>query len=144
MKRDCYSDCFFSRRFMKWNATIIKTFFKSTRTDQNGSSQVLWWQIAPFGLASWTKKGFPRNIQYRARLKGPLFNFYAIVWRFSKNFLSSKAPLHFFDARRQKGCWKIPKGFPFSFFQHCETFRKKTTPKGPPSTFWCFRKSPAF
>ena len=29
----------FSRRFMKWNATIIVTFFQSTRTDQNSSNK---------------------------------------------------------------------------------------------------------
>ena len=49
------------------------------------------------------QKGFPCNIQYRTRLKGPL---------------------HFFGVLRQNGRWKIPKGAPFSFFRHLRLFSK--------------------
>ena len=37
---------------------------------------------------------------------------------------------------RQNGCWKIPKGPPFSFFQNRETFFKIFSPKGPPFNFF--------
>ena len=60
-------------------------------------------QIAPFGLANWTRKVFPvfpRNIPYRAKPKGP----------------------------------------PFSFFRHCETFfpKKNFPQRVSPSLFLLF------
>ena len=76
---------------------VLQTFYK-----------ILLHQIAPFGLANWTKKVFPvfpRNIPYRARPNGPPFSFFAVL--------------------RQNGCWKPPKGPPFQFFWHCETFFQK-------------------
>ena len=44
-----------------------------------------------------------------------------LEWDFSKK-ITKGSPLQFFDIFRQKGCWKIPKSPPFSFFRHCETF----------------------
>ena len=47
----------FTRRFMKWNTTIIVTFFQSTRTDQNSSTKfykILRRQIVLFGIGNWT------------------------------------------------------------------------------------------
>ena len=93
----------FSRRFMKWSATIIGTFFQSTRTDQNSSWEfykISWCQIEPFGLGNWTKKVFPffqRNIQYRARPKGPPFQFFSALCDFfpKKKFFSQRVPLQF-------------------------------------------------
>ena len=124
----------YSLALMKWNATIIVTFQSALHEViheltkivlQKFFYEVLWCQIEPFRLANWTKKVlpvFPRNMQYRARLKGPPFSFLAL-WDFFRSFFLEGFPLHFFDAWRQKGCWKIPKGPPFQFFRHCETFK---------------------
>ena len=67
----------------------------------------------------WSKelnqKGFPHNIQYRMRPKGPSFQ----VFRHCETFFrknSSKGPFSFFGVLRQNGCCKIPKGPPFYFF----------------------------
>ena len=117
--------CFFS---MKWNATIIVTFFQSTRTDQKSSwkfYKILFHQIAPFSLANWTKKVFPvfpRNIPYWARPKGPPLIFFGTVRLFFGIFSPKGPPLIFFAVLRQYECWKIPKGLPFHFFRHCEIF----------------------
>ena len=75
----------FSRRFMMRNATIIVIFFESTRSDQNISLkfyEISWFQIESFGLSNSTKKVFPlfpRNKQYRKRIKGPTFSVFGIV-----------------------------------------------------------------
>ena len=42
-----------------------------------------------------------------------------------KQSILKGSPCIFFDVLRQKGCWKIPKGPPFSFFRHCEIFSRK-------------------
>ena len=117
----------FSRRFMKWNATIIvafRFFFQSTRTDQNSSTKVLQ-NIIAANCTIWSselnQKGvscFPRNIPYPARPKGPPFHFFSALRDFfSGKFFSSKGPpFNFFAVLPQNGCWKIPKGPPFQFF----------------------------
>ena len=124
---------FFSRRFMKWNATIIvtRTFIQSKRTDQNSSTklyEILWCQIEPFGLANWTKKVFPlfpHNIQYRARLKGPPFSFLGIVRLFFSQILFSEGP-------------------PSSFLMFCDRMDVEKSQRVPPlasqfvPTFWVF------
>ena len=73
---------------------------------------------------------FPRNIPYRARPKCPPFQFFSAMWDFSETKIS---PLQFFDVLRQNGCWKTPKGPPFSF-SAVRLFSKIYSPKGPPST----------
>ena len=123
----------FSRRFMKWNATIIVTLFFNPH------------ELAKIVLRSYTKfygvKGatwpselnqkafsfFSRNIQYRKRLKGPPIQFFSALRDcFSKKKFPKGPPLISFRVLRQNGCWKIPKGPPFHFFRHCGTiFRKK-------------------
>ena len=60
----------FSRRFMKWNVTIIVAFFQSTRTDRNSSTKFY-------------------EILYQARLKG--FSFF----RHCETFLLKRVPLQF-------------------------------------------------
>ena len=93
----------FSRRFMKWNATIIVTFYSRKKTKKRKFYEILWSQIESFGLANWTKKVFslfPRNIQYRERLKGPPFSFFGFVRLFSQTN-HQRLPLQFFDVLQQ-------------------------------------------
>ena len=47
-------------------------------------------------------KGFPRNIQYRTRLEGPPFVFWAFRDFFGKKI--PKGPLQFFGVVRPNGC----------------------------------------
>ena len=125
---------FFSRRFMKWKATIIVTlFFLSTRTDQNSSTKVLQ-NIIASKCTIWSselnQKGFPvfpRNIPYRARPKTPPFHFFRHCDTFfSKKNFSPKGPpcifLMFCDRMDVKESQRVP---PFSFFRHCEIFFRK-------------------
>ena len=136
----------FSRRFMKWNAIIIVTFFQSTRTDQNSSwkfCKILWSQIESFGLANWTKKVFsvfPRNIPYRERLKGPSFSFFSALWDFFFLKNSPKVPPSIFWCFATEWMLNNPKGWsPFSVFFGIETFfRNFFFTKGSPFNFWCF------
>ena len=119
---------FFSRRFMKCNATFIVTlFFLSTQTDQNSSQKfykILWCQIAPFGLANWTKMVLPvltPNIPYRARPKSPTFQFFFGTARhffriFFRNFFPSKGSPAFFCCFATEWMLENPKGFPLSVF----------------------------
>ena len=108
----------FSRRFMKWNATIIATLFQSTRTDRNSSSEVLRnmvsnWTIWPSELNQKGFSFFSRNIPYRARLKGPPSSFFGMVGLFS--IFSPKSPPPLQISQR---------AHPWSFFRHCEIFSK--------------------
>ena len=96
---------------------------------------------------------FPRKIPYRERLKSP-FSFFRQCETFFEKKFPQKVPLQFFDVLRQNGCWKMPKGPPFSFFGIVRFF---FSPKGPlfpfsffgivrlfseiffhRSIFWCF------
>ena len=108
MKRDYYSD----------------SFFQSTRTDQNSSSkfyQILWCQIAPFGLANWTKKGFlfSRVAYHTGREQTVPLYFFRHCEIFFEN---KKFPLQFFMFCDRKYVKKTPKDPPFKFFWHCEFF----------------------
>ena len=108
-----------------------------TKIVLKSSHEILWSFIESSGLPNLTKKDFPlfpRNIQYREKLKGLPFSFLALWDFFSKK--SPKGPLQVFDVLRQNGCWKIPKG-PLQFFWHYETFFRKIvfSPKGPLSIF---------
>ena len=68
---------------------------------------------------------FPRNIQYRARIKRPHSVFSALC-DFLRFFFHQRALFYFSGVLRQNGRWKIPKGSPFQFsFRHCETFFSK-------------------
>ena len=110
----------FSRRFMKWSATIIGTFFQSTRTDQNSSWEfykISWCQIEPFGLGNWTKKVFPffsATYNTGRDQKVPPFSFFRHCATFfrKKSFFPKGTP-SIFDVLRQ---WRFenPKGSPFS------------------------------
>ena len=93
------SDFIFSRRFMKWNATIIVTLFSIHTNWPKQFYGILMSQIESFGLANWIKKVFslflPRNIQYRERLKGPL----PVFFRHCETFFEKnpqRVPLQFF------------------------------------------------
>ena len=50
--------------------------------------------------------------------KGYSLRVFSALWDFfpKKEFFHRRVPLQFFDIFRQNGCWKIPKGPPFSFF----------------------------
>ena len=139
--------------FVKSNATIIRTlFFQSTRTDQNSSSKVLQnfmvsnWIILPSELNQKSFSFFPRNTQYRTRLKGPPFSFFGVVRFFSIFFLRG-SPIQFFDVLQQR-MLKNPKGSPllacqfdpiFELFGYCK--RKYLTLWSPFAIFelyiWC-------
>ena len=79
---------------------------------------------------------FPRNIQYRARLKTSSFS---ALWDFWKKFSPKGPPFMMICDRMDKKSWSV-------FFRHCETSRKffnvsKRIPSNvsecPPS-FFCF------
>ena len=119
MKRDYYSDFFFNPHEL--TKIVLQKFY-----------EILWCQIELFGLANWTKKIFPRNILYRARLKGPLSVFFGIVTFFEKKFF----PLKFLMLGDSLDVEKSQK-VPFHFFRHWDFFCKKI-PKRSPSISWCF------
>ena len=123
----------FSRRFMKWNATIIVAFlfFQSTRTDQNSSTKVLQNIIAP-NCTIWSselnQKGFscfPRNIPYPARPKGPPSYFFSALQDFFPEKIFPKGPpsifLLFCDRMDVGKSQRVP---PFSFFSARDFFPK--------------------
>ena len=69
------------------------------------------------------QKGFPRNIQYRTRPKGPPFSFFsALRFIFFRKNYSSKSPsfnfLEFWDRMNVEKS----QTFALSVFRHCETF----------------------
>ena len=110
---------------MKWNATIIVTFFNPheltkfvLQSLQN--FRVSSWNIWPRELNQKGFSSFSAYIQYRARLNDP-FSFFGIVRLFSEKKFRNGWELHFLNVLRQNGYWKIPKG-PFQFFWHRETF----------------------
>ena len=97
--------------------------------------EILWCEIEPFRLANWTKKVFPvfpRNIQYRARLKSPLFHFF----RHCETFFLQRVPLSMFlilgDRKDVQKSQSVP---PFSFFSIVRLFSKKIL-KGSPLHFF--------
>ena len=61
------------------------------------------------------QKGFPRNIQYRTRPKGPFFRHCATFFK-KKLFSPRKAPLHFFWSFPTECMLKNPKGSSLSVF----------------------------
>ena len=106
---------------------------------------MLWCQIAPFGLANWTKMVlpvFPRNISYRARPKSPPFHFFRHCETvFSKFFSSKGSSFQFFSALwdffpkikiflsifscfATEWMLKNLRGSPLSVFRHCETLAR--------------------
>ena len=127
----------FSRRFMKWSATIIVAFLffnphELTKIVLQKFYKILLHQIALFGLANWTKKVFPvfpRNTIPGETKGSPLPIFFGTARHFSGIFSPKGGnffPFDFFAVLRQNGSWKIPKGPPpFSFFRHCEIFFRK-------------------
>ena len=67
------------------------------------------------------QKGFPRNIQYRTRPKGPFFRHCGTF--FIKTFFPTKGPPSIFWSFATEWMLKNPKGSSLSvFFRHCETF----------------------
>ena len=76
------------------------------------------------------QKGFPRNIQYRTRPKGPFFRHCAT---FFKNFFPHESPLQFFGFATE---WmlKNPKGSSLSVFSALWDFKfffHKSSPNSP-------------
>ena len=82
------------------------SFFQSTRTDQNSSTKFKFYGVKLLFAFSEIepKKFFPGNIQYRARLKSPLFSFFGIVRLFFEKKLPKGAPFNLFGVLRQNGC----------------------------------------
>ena len=68
------------------------------------------------------QKGFPRNIQYRTRSKGPPLDFFRHCATFFKFFSTKGSPFNFFGVLQQNDVEKSQTVLPFSFFRHCETF----------------------
>ena len=107
----------FNRCIMKWNATIIVTFFRSTQTDQNSSwkfYQILVVSNWNIWLRELNQKGFsffPRNMQYGARPKVPPSGFFGIARLFFRKKIAKWSPLQFFWFCDK---WKIANGPPFS------------------------------
>ena len=112
----------FSRRFMKWNATIIVTLFLSTRTDQNSSwkfYKVLFHQIALFGLTNWTKKVFPvfRVTYHTGReQRVPPFIFFGTARLFFWKKISPNGAPSIFCCFASEWMLENPKGSPLQFF----------------------------
>ena len=115
----------FSRRFMKWNATIIVTLFfyphELTKIVLQKFYKILLHQNALFGLANWTKKVFsvfPRNIPYRARPKTPPFHFFrhCETFLFEKKIFPKGSPLHFLKCFATEWMLENPKWSPLSVF----------------------------
>ena len=69
------------------------------------ASNCTFWELNQKGISF-----FPRNIQYRARLKGLPFQFFGTVGLFSNVFFHQRVPLKFFWwlATKQNG-WKFSK-----------------------------------
>ena len=69
------------------------------------------------------QKGFPRNIEYQTRPKGPLQFFRHCETFFPEKIVPTASPFNFLGVLRQNGFRKkIPKGHLFSYFRDCETF----------------------
>ena len=72
-----------------------------------------------------SQKGFPRTIQYRTRPRGPPFRFFLALCDFFSNFFSTKgSPFIFLEFCNRMDVEKSQRVLPFSFFRHCETFKK--------------------
>ena len=121
---------FFSRRFMKWNATNLVAFrfffnpHELTKIALQKFYKILLHQIALFGLANWTRKVFPvfpRNIPYPARPKGPFQFFFGTARLFFRKIL----PLQFFCCFATEWMLENPKGSPFQFFSALWIFFRK-------------------
>ena len=131
LKLEVFSFKIFSRHFFWESAIIVMTFrqcfFRYTWSGQNSSKKIFYkilrhYNVVPVG--KWIKNVFPRNIQYRAKLKDPPFSFLAVC-----DFLSKKIPqrvsifLEFCDRLDVEKSQRIPP----LFFRHCETFFTKGT-----------------
>ena len=140
----------FSRRFMKWNATIIVTFFfyphELTKIVLQKFYKILLHQNALFGLANWTKMVlpvFPRNIPNRARPKSPPFQFFSALRDiffgiFFSKFFSPKGPPAFFWCFATEWMLKNLKGSPLSVFFGIVRFFSRKWKKIFSSIFSCF------
>ena len=112
------------RHFISNNLTKHRTWFLKFY-------KILLHQIAPIGLANWTKKVFPvflRNMPKGPKHtgpKGPPFNFFGTARIFGKKFPPKGPPSIFFCCfafRLFSAVW--------DFFPKIKIF--------PPSIFWCF------
>ena len=84
--------------------------------------KIQWCQTEPVGLANRIKNVFPLfpgNIQYRARLKGPTFEFFGIVGHW-----------HFFPTKI------FPKGSPSIFVEFCDRMDVEKSQRFPPFSFF--------
>ena len=71
-------------------------------------------------------EGFPRNIQYRARPKGPSFQFFFGIARLFSEKIPPKGPLFIFlEFRDKMNVDKSQSVPPFSFFGIVRLFSKK-------------------
>ena len=120
-----------SRRFMKWNATNIVTLFSK----HTNWPKYLYKVLRNFMVSNWTISPselhqelfffpfFPRNIQYRGRLKGPPFSFFGTVRLFLNKKCSPKDPPSMFlifckrmDVKKSERA----RQFGPTFFKHCK------------------------
>ena len=128
-------------------------FSKCTWSDQNSSTK----SSTKFYIlncpGNWTKKFspfFPRNIHYRARQKGPLFQFFSALCDFFFEFFSKEGfHLQFFFSFATEWILKNTKVSSLSVFRHYEIFSKKCSHKRVPhssillkSSFWALDMAP--
>ena len=115
--------CFFSRRFSLEKSRLQSWLFVSVFLRPPELTKI----VLPKGLQNFQKtpkctcwpkelnqKGFPRNIQYRTRPKGPFFWHCAIF--FKETFSTTKGPLQFFWSFATEWMLKNPKGSSLSVF----------------------------
>ena len=120
----------------------ILFFFRFTWSDQNSSTPKVIQNFKKPNCTRWPKelnqKGFPRNIQYQTRLKGPPLSFFCIATLF-REFFSQMVPLQFFWSFATEWMLKNPKGSPFQFFFGIVRLSKKFHERVPDSPIlWHF------
>ena len=115
----------FSRRFSREEPTIVKAFRQCFLRPPELTKIVLPKVLQNFQktlkCTCWpnqlNQKGFPRNIQYRTRPKGPPFRF---CWHcatfFKKKFPTEGSPFNFFWSCATEWMLKNPKGSSLSVF----------------------------
>ena len=142
---------FFSRRFSRKESTIVMAFRQCFLRPPELTKIVLPKVLQKFQktpkCTCWPKelnqKGFPRNIQYRTRPKGPNFRFFRHCATFFQFFFIKGFPIHqyfeilksfcYFWALDMAPTWAVPGLFnlPIQISRHVESF----------STSWDFLKN---
>ena len=120
-KRVDYSHGFSSVFFKDQNGPeLTKIVLPKVLQNLQKTPKYTWW---PKEL---NQKGFPRNIQYRTRPKGPPLGFFGTVRILSKIISHERVPPSIcLEFCNRMDVEKSQRVLPFNFFWHCETFQKK-------------------